>query len=328
MLAPYALCTLAALKSAFGTTGAGKDTDLEIAINRASREVEAFLGRRVIFRAPTEDDDAIVADVVLADGALTLAGAPASPGRTAVVTVTDADRSLTAGTLTLTGTVAGVAGVTEAYDLTQGPVLYGVKFFSAYSGASVSGLVGNGVADKVRIGTSLGYVDYHTPDGRARRPDLLVLPDWPVRQVLTVHVDAARSYGSDTLLTEDVDYLLTGADIGRPRGALQRISGTGGGASCWHTALRAIRVVHSAGYFTRANVPAEIVAVAKRLARLYFDDEDRGNLGVQAGGNTLSGTWTRFARPGLDKEARQAIASEKNFSGYPAPERDFDLEAA
>jgi hypothetical protein len=327
VLAPYALCTLAELKADFGVAAKGKDSVFERAINRASREVEAFLSRRIVFRAPTEDDDAIVADVALTNGSLVLAGPPAAPGRTTVVTVIDPDRTITAGTLTLTGTVAGVPETTEVYDLTQGPVLYGTAFFSAYSDAVVAGLAGTTGSNRIRIGNSRGYLDYYTlAASQVRRLDIVPLIDWPVRQILTVHEDAARVHGGSTLLLDGTDYLLAGDEVGRPRGALQRMSGAGGAPMCWNTSFRAIRLQHSAGYFTRANVPAEIKGYASRLAKLYYDDEQRGNLGV-SGASDKMGNWTRFGRPGLDPDARRSLSNEKNYA-YLRPARDFDLEAA
>lgn len=321
MLAPFALCSLARLKADFGITGAGKDAVLESAINQASREIEAFLGRRIVFRAPTEDADAIVTAATLATGSLALAGQPSS-GRCLVVTVTDADRSLTAGTLVVTGTVAGAAGVTETFDLARGPVLYGVKFFTAVSAAAVSGLAGNATGDTVQIGTSLGYVDYYTPSA----DDLLPLVDWPVRQVLTLHEDPDRAYAAAALLAEGADYLLAGAEIGRHRGALQRISGSQ--PALWYPSLRAVKVVHSAGYFTRATVPDEIAARASRLAKLYFDDGQRGTLNI-SGGSDPFGNRTFYGRPGLDRESMAALSAERAFNrDGPYPERDFDLEAA
>src|SRR4051812_24593294 len=117
MLQPYALATVAEMKRLFPSlSGTGRDAALEDKLNEASADVRRLTGRRAVFWAPTEDDDALVASVNVPTTAgtthLTLLSQPTSPGRVPVVTVTDANRVLLAVgitvTLTITGTVASV----------------------------------------------------------------------------------------------------------------------------------------------------------------------------------------------------------------------------
>src|SRR5688572_25489040 len=101
-LAAHALITLAEAKAYIPLTGAGLDTFLEQVIGSWSLEIEKLLSRRLVYRAPPEVDGAanIVASVAVSNTALTLAAQPSSAGRTLIVTVTDADNSISAGTIT------------------------------------------------------------------------------------------------------------------------------------------------------------------------------------------------------------------------------------
>lgn len=342
-LLPYALCTLAELVEAFPVSipsQTGKEAHrLRACINRATREVEGYLGRRIVFRAPTEDDDAIVADTAL-DGAttLTLVGTSITGGRTLVVTVTDADYSLTAGTLTVTGTVGGTAGVTEVFDLTGGYsstfgasgllVFYGVKFFTAISAAAVSGETGATTSsDRIKVGTSLGYVDYFSPCSGAPRPADLWLPDWPVKNVHQVYESTARTYDSDSLLVEGTDFVVAGSDVARPYGVLRRTADATSGLQSWDSGYRAVKATWSGGFFGTANVPSDLKTVAMQLAKLYYDAEGRSELGLTTRGDA-TGSWTRSYPPGLTREHRAVLDRYSDQSFKRDYERAFDLEAA
>jgi hypothetical protein len=331
VLQSHALATLAFLKARFGLDGGASDEALEYAINEASRDVERVVGRRVVFRAPTESATAMVATVAVpvASGDLTLVSQPTAPGRVVVVSITDATRGLLAAglavTLTITGTVAGVAGVTEAFDLCLGVSrLYGQKFFTAVSKAHVD-VTGTPVGT-LAVGYSIGYLDYLSPNcGHSS----LWLPDWPAAQVLTVHEDTGREYAAGSLLVEGTGYVLSGDDVSRPRGVLVRTSSATSSPSSWATGYRAVRVVWSGGVFTAANVPADLRAIVARTAMSYYTSEQRGreSFGMVSKSDG-QGSFTRFGEPGLSRGDREKLASLTNFDFEHVYERGFDLEAA
>lgn len=322
-LKPYALVSLAELKEFLPAQGTLKDAALEAAINRASLIIEAYLDRRIVYRAPAEVDGAanIVASRTLTDetvpgGSITQ---PNSAGRTLIVTLTDADRSVTAGTVTVTGTVAGVAGTTEAFDLSLGAPLYGVKFFTAISSVVVSGCAGQGAGDAYRVGSSLGYVEYHTVNPPSCE---LVALERPFRQVLEVNEDWSRLYATGTKLVENTDYELSG-----PRGIIRRTY-PGKTLRSWYTWFRAVKVVYTAGFFTLANVPPDIKYEAMRLAALLFKETADGRLGVSSMSDAAQNI-TRFSPAMLTRESRDALTPHIRPEQFGRTgQRDFDLEAA
>ena len=341
MLQPHALATLADLKRRYPMAGNTLDGALEDAISEASANVELEVARRIVFRAPTEDDDGIVASVAVPQVAgtthLVAAGSPSTDGRVIVVTVTDPSRILLATgitvVLTITGTVAGVAGVTEVFDLCQGvSTLYGTKFFTAVSARDlvVTGTPAAGAT--IKVGTSLGYVDYSTP--QTWRTSDLWLPEWPARQILSLHEDTNRIYDAASLLTEDTDFLISGDFAGRPRGILQRIGWSNSvgmissnGLAYWRASYRAQRLVCSAGYFTVANVPATLKAIVLRAALTVYQREQHGALGI-TGESDATGNRTYYAPAGISDADREKLRGLTNYDRERVWERAFDLEAA
>lgn len=321
-LRSFALATVADLKEQFPFGGTAQDARIERCINNASAEIEAYLGRRIVFRAPTVDDDRVVASVAIASGALVVAASPAS-AQTLVVTLTTA-ATLLGGTLTVTGTVDGVAGTTEVFDLTQGPVLYGVKFFTAVSAAVLASVSGAATTDRIKVGVSGGYVDYYSP--RGARCDLW-LADWPARQVLTVHEDSSREYGSADLLTVAEDYVLEGDVVGRPLGVLMRVADATSGTTTWEQGYQSIKVVYSAGYFTRTNVPWPIKDVACELAKTLYDIVQHQDLGITSR-SEQGGNYVRFATGGLTDAMRERLSAYRAYQFDTCAFRNFDLEAA
>jgi hypothetical protein len=331
MLQPYALATIPDLRARFSKSGPLDGQ--ESALNEASRKIERVIGRRVVMRAPTEDADALVASVNVnanASGSLTLLAQPGSPGRLPVITVTDPGRALlTAGitvTVTITGTVAGVAGTAQVFDLCQGvSTLYGVKFFTAISAATLT-VTGTTVISgaSLQIGYSQGYIDYLSPVyGRSD----LWLPDWPARQILAVYEDTTRAYDSTTLLVEGTDYEITGNQAGRPDGVLTRIADATGGRSCWACGFEAVKVVWSCGAFTAAEVNPDLKAIAGRTAYSHLSAEQRGTFGASSMSDN-GGNVTRFAAPGLSPDDRAELVNFTNFDAERAYRRGFDLEAS
>jgi hypothetical protein len=320
------LVTLAEFKDFLPKSGSARDAAMRVAITRASRELEGACGRRFIYRAPPEVDGAanILASRTLVDETIasgSLAAQPNSAGRTLIITVTDADASVTAGTVTVTGTVAGVAGTTEAFNLAGGLIQHGVKFFTAISQIVVA-VTGEGAGDTIKVGSSLGYVEYYTiPCGLNSDRSILRTIERPLQQVLAVYEDPYRVYGSDTLLVAGTDYV-----VSKDAGRIERLSSGVGYA--WQIGRRAIKAVNSAGYFGTTNVPADLKGHALHLAAQFYLEADKGQIEVASGSNAL-GSWTRMGPAGLTRKTHDALWSTGHIRIEDVTaERDFDLEAA
>lgn len=317
-LQPYALASLAAFKSTVNAGGTAKDEQIERALNTASRLIEAELGRRLRYRAPEEVAGAanIVASVAIATGSLTVAAQP-SASRTLIVSVTDRDRSITAGTLTITGTVAGTAGSTETFDLSDGQSRYhGRKFFTAVSAAALTGVVGASSSDLITVGTSLGMVEYHDPGGSCR----IRLGEWPVYAFAEINEDSNRDYASTTALdlTDDYEYSV--------RGVVTRVD-SNSQPMAFESGYRAIKVRYSAGYGALSTIPPDLQDVCIRLAALGYKEYERGSLGQSAVSDQL-GNFTRFSSSQITPEMRDALAEYRRPDIFTTTvERDFDEEA-
>lgn len=331
----YSIVSLKELKAWIPVTGTAMDDVLDFCRGAATRAVESWLDRRVVFRAPPEVDGAanIVASVVIANGSLTVVQ-PNSAGRTLIVTTTDADRSVSAGLVTVTGTVGGVAGTTEVFDLSLSPTLYGVKFFTAISGIVVSGLAGNTAGDFIKIGSSLGYVEYHfrPQPGRSSYWGIdRYTPGWqwaqdiwtrerPILNVLEVNEDSSRAFAVGTRLVDSTDYILS-----RPEGRIVRWSG--GAPSTWAYGHRVVKNVYSAGYFTAANVPADIKEVCLSLADRIFAERNREG---EVSHSDALGQVTRFSPAFLTAPMQEQLSTYRRGIYDPSltGEWDFDTEAA
>lgn len=315
-LQPYALTTIAEYKDTLGVGGGAKDDVIERAINTASRLIESELGRRLRYRAPEEVEGGanVVASVALANGALTIAAQP-SASRTLILTVTDADRSIRTGTVTVTGTVGGVASQTESFNLADGQSRYhGRKFFTVIASIVVSSLTGSGTADTIAVGTSLGMVEYHTPECGAARIRLL---ETPVYALAEVNEDFNRTYGSTTALDSgDYEY---GAD-----GCMTRV------VSSWPFPFwggyRSIKVRYSAGYGAISSLPPDLRDLCVRLAGAKVQEFQRGALGTTSVSDQL-GNFSRVAAT-LTRDQRDELAAYRRPDIFSTTaERDFDLEA-
>jgi len=319
-LAAHALISLAELKEYLRETGKAEDAQFERAIMRATEAIEAegVGGRRLVYRAPVEDDDLVVASAVIADGALTVAASPNSEGRTLVVTKTDADRTVLAGTLTMTGTVGGTAGVTEAFDLSLADVQHGVKFFTAISAAAITATSGADAADTVKVGTSEGYIELYSPGGQT---ELICPMEWPIQSVIDVNEDADRVFAAATALVEDTDFEIRNRSrIGR---ALARLDDSLDYA--WIGGRRVIRVRYSAGYKTSATVPEKIKGVCLELAAWYHQHETRKEWGLSSRSDGI-GSVTRSGPPILTSGMVAALGSYFRSESGVTAERDFALE--
>ena len=101
------------------------------------------------------DTNYLVESVDIADGALTIAHQPDVP-RNVTITVIDANQSISAGLITITGTNWSGAIVVEVFDLTNGLVQVGTQTFSTILSCIVSDLAGEEAGDTIIIGIG-GY---------------------------------------------------------------------------------------------------------------------------------------------------------------------------
>ena len=305
----HALFTLAELKRLGPITGTGEDVKLSDIAGWVVRDIEAFLCRRIVYRAPTEAATLVYSGTFTA-GSPAVGAQPGTGGRTLVVTFPD---GATAGTLSVTGTVAGVAGTVRAFDMVNGLKQYGLDFFTAVSALSIAASApANGT---ITVGTSLGYVEYHSTTEAMPDPSELRLLERPAYQALAVYEDAYRTYATALTGTE---YLLA------ERRRLVRLSS--GFRTWWLRAYRGVKVIYSAGYFTTSNVPGTIKRVALRLALMYYQEATKGQIEIASGSNPM-GTWTRTGAAALTREMVRDLGPERGF-GSETGERDFDEAAA
>jgi hypothetical protein len=307
----FDLITIPELKRHVPFSGNGQDAFAAEEISRASRTIEQYLDRRIVYRAPGEDEqnDNAVASASWASGSFSIASQPGTGGRTLIVTWDVA----TSGALTVTGTVNGAAGTTEVFEAANGRVQHGVKFFTAISAVAAVNAQGSGT---VKLGYSQGYVEYHTP----HYPSELATIEWPIRQVAEVNEDLNLVFGSTTALTT-AQY-----QIRHERRCIARVSG--GLDFPWYAGRRVVKVTYSAGYFGTANVPQDLKQVACRLVGWSMREALRQQHGQQSG-TDASGTFAvvgpAMLTTGMKAQLDLYIRGELfDRSG----ERDFDLEAA
>lgn len=313
-IAAYAAVTRAQVKAYGPFSGTALDAFIDEECGRWTREVERFLGRRLVYRAPTEDDDSILTATAWATSTPAPTGQPTAPGRTLVVTFPS---TATAGILTVTGTVAGVLGVTEAFDVTTGPLtLYGVKFFTAVSGIAITGASGTG---NVKVGTSVGLVEYHSPSQYSRSPSRLRAADWPIRQVADLNEDSTGVYDAGTGLVFGTSYTLYDRQY--------LVRSDGGQPVSWTVGSRSVRVIYSAGYFTVANVPPEIQSVILELIVWNIRHTQRGMQGT-ASGTDGTGTFVFQSGPPFITEVMAGRLRDHKNPDTSSASRDFDEEAA
>lgn len=320
-LSADSLVTLAEAKAAIPVTGSGADDLIEREIKHWSREVRRITGRRWVYWAPPEVDGAanIVASVAITSATLTLAAQPDSSGRTLIVTVTDANRSITAGTITIVGTVAG-ATKTVVLTLSQdGPTVFHVPyFFTALASITVASLAGNTGADFIKVGTSLGLVEFYSPRLNDRTPHKLHLREYPLIQSAVVNEDTARAYGTDTALVLDTDYEVSRGEY------LVRIASRL--PLSWVSGYRTVKHRYSAGYFGPANVPGNIKEVVLELVAWAYRYAKNGRQGASAGTDAL-GSWT-MGPPMVTTGMQARLMGDASWRFDELPEWDFDQDAA
>lgn len=319
-LAAYALLSLAELKEHLAIAGPGQDAALSTVINDTTDEFENYLNRQFVYRPTAEAVAALVNGQSWASGAITVANQPNSIGRTLMVTWTLA----TGGTLTVTGTVGGVAAVTEVFDVANGLTQNGLKFFTAISGAVATNAAGAGT---VTVLPSQGYVEYHTMrvNGRDLMTDELRPREWPVISIgeLCEDLNWPRTYPTSSRLVQGSDYDLVKA----PRHYLRRLmAGSVAVGWYWPTGMRVdglaygpaprpIRLTYAAGYASAATVPGRIKSQAKRYAALLWREIDRKIQGVQSQSDAL-GNFTRFGAAKITQEMADALQDEDRMEFY------------
>lgn len=322
-LAVYALATLKGLKRYIDATGAGKDLELEEALARASQDIEenGVGGRRLVYRGPIESDDTIMTAAALANGASapSIANQPDTDGRTLVVKLVDENRYITAGVLTVTGTVDGAAAQTETFDLTVGQEIHGVKFFTALSALALSGVVGaeKGTAT-LQIGTSEGYTELFNPLDTSEIQPI----EWPIQNVIELNEDLNREFGATTALTSS-EYELR--DASSPRRRIARIYS--GLDFPFYTGHRIVRLRYSAGYRTSASVPETVRGVCLELAAWYHQHAGGQQYGLTsqtdgAGSRSFTGP------PMLTSGLKDRLAAFVRPEFYLTADRDWTEPAA
>jgi len=311
-LPTHALVTLAELKSFMPTQGTSKDPQLERAIDCASRDIEedGVGGRRLRWRAPTEDDDAIYSGA-WATGTPAPSAQPSS-ARFLVVTFPAA---ASAGTITVTGTVGGVAGETEAFDVANGLLQYGLKPFTAVSAQAIVGAAGAGT---VKVGVSLGYVELYSPNGCAEVTPI----EWPIRYVAELNEDLSRAFASTTALAA------TQYEIREASSVRRRIARVSGHLDFpFYSGSRVVKARLSAGYRTTADVPSKIKGVCLELAAWYFQHSEGKEYGMASHTDAL-GTITRTGPPMLTFGMKDRLSAYLRAEFESSAQPDFDLEAA
>jgi hypothetical protein len=300
----HSLGSLQAFKRRGGVTATSNanDAKAEELIGSASAIVERYCGAHFMFRGVRESDDGIVADVAITNTSLTLAAQPNSAGRALRVIVTDADRQLTAGRLTITGTNLSDAVISDVIEFNRfeaGLKVSTTNVYKTVASAVISSAAGNVAATKIKIGTALPFVEYHTVEAGT---DTVFLRYRHVLEILEVNEDANRVYGSGTRLTPDTQYVLD-----KRRGRLTRVGGSA--TQDFLYGFRVLRVTYTAGFQSdalRSFVPDELADVAIELAILKYRQSERGLQGVSSVSDA-SGTVTRFSTGDLTDRMKDQL---------------------
>lgn len=149
------------------------------------------------------------------------------------------------------------------------------------------------------------------------------LSQWPTISVTTVHEDPDRTYGADTLLVVNTDYI-----ISKPLGKLIRISEAGGCPIEWDASWRAVKVVHAGGYATTTGtptgaleVPPDLKEVALKVCAKLWSEAMRQQWGI-SGASDAAGNWTRFESGAISKDIREQLSPYRRWGHGETWERD------
>lgn len=280
----------------------GENLALEACGERASEEIEAYCGRRFVYRGTfAADEGDILAPLALANGSPF--GSPAavsSEGRTLRVKVTDPAYALRAGTITITGQgyagsyADGLSALSERILLPSSRGGCEVALSKVFAGAitiAVADLVGHGADTKMSVSSVLPCRDSWSP----REPRAYVwLLDYPVQQVLEVNEDDARTFGTGTRLVLDRDFVLD-----RETGELTRV--TGSTPYEWRTGVKVGRGDYVGGYrdsADKAMVPRGLRSACAQLGIMIYREVARELQGVSSRSDAAQ-TVTRYSMAGL-----------------------------
>lgn len=160
--------------------------------------------------------------------------------------------------------------------------------------------------------------EYHPAEPNYCLAHELLLNEWPIVSVTSVHEDSARVYGASALLVVDTDYL-----ISKPTGKLIRVSSAL--PLAWMYGWRAIKVVYVAGYQnTDAGIsgalamPASIKRVFNEITAWMFKQRTGGEVGLTQvqdgfGNRTFSGP--AYITPAMAGALSAAGAVPTSMSG-------------
>ncbi len=141
--------------------------------------------------------------------------------------------------------------------------------------------------------------EYHTFTSGNQDYDLYT-KQWPIISVTSVHEDTNRGYGADYLLTVNTDYIVI-----QPEGVLIRTNSSTSEQQLWSTGFRAIKVVYTAGYATRDDVPNGLKRICLNFAAEIYKEITRQNFGMSDISDSV-GSYKRFGpailTSGMEKE--------------------------
>jgi hypothetical protein len=310
------------------------DSWLESLIDRVSGVAEHVADRNLIYRADTEDEDAVAASQSWTNGAVAVSS-PSSPRALILSWIGDKPD---AGEMLVTGTNPQDVTITEVISLDNPR---GIRAFKTVASAVISGASGTA---NFNLGTQEPYIEYHSPvrHGSMTSPSgTLWSRVYPIADVIEINEDAARAYGSDTALN------LTGsnADVvySKGEGVFHKVKGTistGELGLGWIDfpedyafrfskslprflpSIRSVRLVYTGGWretFDRGLVESEIkIGVLASVVKLYRAAERKS----QDLSSVITGVGqAQVASPGIIN-----MESLKIFEGYKTRSRTFEEE--
>ena len=132
----------------------------------------------------------------------------------------------------------------------------------------------------------------------------LLLTDWPIQSVTTVHEDSELDYGATKLLTAGIagDYII---DSSSGHGKLIRIDNEF--PTFWDNNYRAVKVVYKGGYADVASVPQDIKDYVLQGVGLEYRELIRQQQGVSSMADA-TGNVTRFFHAKLTDDMRRGLA--------------------
>ena len=122
------------------------------------------------------------------------------------------------------------------------------------------------------------HTEYHDGDGT----HILLVKEFPITAVASLHDDPERVYGDDTLISVD-DYMFKDVDGGKP-GAIRLEIGF------FYKAMQSIKVVYTGGY-TQSTVPEDIKMALIKLVGAEQIESNGAIFAIPADGEDTGGTY-------------------------------------